>query len=229
MKSEALLAGTLNDSLQGIVTKLQELMNSFWIYIVMGLAAVIVVWGAYVGIKIAVAHRNEEKINAKDMLKNLIVGIIVIFVIAMGAPLLISGLSAWAGTGEPGGSASLPGTLLMGGTGGFNAARLLAGGLNDSLQGIVTKLNELMDSLWIYVVMALAAAVVVWGAYVGIKIAVAHRNDEKINAKEMVKSLIVGIIIIFVIAMGAPLLINGLSAWAGTPGASAAVCGALTV
>ena len=64
---------------------------------VMALAAVVVVWGAYVGIKIAIAHKNEEKINARDMVKNLIIGIIIIFVVAMGAPLLINGLSAWVG------------------------------------------------------------------------------------------------------------------------------------
>ena len=83
-----LAATTLDDSLQGIVTKLQSLMDSFWIYIVMALAAVVVIWGAYVGIKIAIAHKNEEKINARDMVKNLIIGIIIIFVVAMGAPLL---------------------------------------------------------------------------------------------------------------------------------------------
>src|SRR5574344_1469288 len=94
-----LAATTLDDSLQGIVTKLQSLMDSFWIYIVMALAAVVVIWGAYVGIKIAIAHKNEEKINARDMVKNLIVGIIIIFVVAMGAPLLINGLSAWVGIG----------------------------------------------------------------------------------------------------------------------------------
>lgn len=88
---------TLNENLQEIVTKLNELMNSFWIYIVMALAAIIIVWGAYVGIKIAIAHKNEEKINARDMIKNLIIGIVVIFVVAMGAPLLIKGLGAWAG------------------------------------------------------------------------------------------------------------------------------------
>ena len=84
-------------NLQEIVTKLNDLMNSFWIYIVLALGAVVVVWGAYVGIKIAVAHRNEEKINARDMVKNLIIGIVIIFVVAMGAPLLINGLSAWVG------------------------------------------------------------------------------------------------------------------------------------
>lgn len=87
----------LNGSLAQIVAKLQSLMDSFWIYIVIALAAVVVVWGAYIGIKIAIAHRNEEKINARDMVKNLIMGIVIIFVVAMGAPLLINGLSAWVG------------------------------------------------------------------------------------------------------------------------------------
>ena len=90
-----LLASTLNENLAEIVEKLQSLIDSFWIYIVMALAAVVVIWGAYVGIKIAIAHKNEEKINARDMVKNLIIGIIIIFVVAMGAPLLINGLSAW--------------------------------------------------------------------------------------------------------------------------------------
>ena len=92
-----LLAASLNENLQEIINKHSELMDSFWIYIVMALAAVVVIWGAYVGIRIAVAHRNEEKINARDMVKNLIIGIVIIFVVAMGAPLLINGLSAWVG------------------------------------------------------------------------------------------------------------------------------------
>ena len=91
------LAASLNENLQEIINKLSELMDSFLIYIVMALAAVVVIWGAYVGIRIAVAHRNEEKINARDMVKNLIIGIVIIFVVAMGAPLLINGLSAWVG------------------------------------------------------------------------------------------------------------------------------------
>lgn len=85
----------LNGSLAKIVNKLKGLMDSFWLYIVLALAAVVVIWGAYIGIKIAIAHRNEEKINARDMVKNLIIGIVIIFVVAMGAPLLINGLSAW--------------------------------------------------------------------------------------------------------------------------------------
>ena len=99
MNMNLLAAETLNDNLASIVEKLKALMDSFWMYIVIALAAVVVVWGAYIGIKIAIAHKNEEKINARDMVKNLIIGIVIIFVVAMGAPLLINGLSAWVGIG----------------------------------------------------------------------------------------------------------------------------------
>ena len=68
MNSNLLTETTLNGSLEGIVTNLKTLMDSFWIYIVIALAAVVVVWGAYVGIKIAIAHKNEDKINARDIL-----------------------------------------------------------------------------------------------------------------------------------------------------------------
>ena len=95
--NQLLAATTLNDNLAQIVANLQTLMDSFWIYIVLAMAAVVVVWGAYIGIKVAIAHRNEDKINARGMVKSLIIGIIIMFVIAMGAPLLINGLSAWVG------------------------------------------------------------------------------------------------------------------------------------
>ena len=93
------LAATLEGNLAQIVEKLNGLMDTFWINIVMALAAVVVVWGAYVGIRIAIANKNEEKINAREMVKNLIIGIVIIFVVAMGAPLLIEGLGAWVGIG----------------------------------------------------------------------------------------------------------------------------------
>ena len=109
----------------------------------------------------------------------------------------------------------------------MNNNLLAAEGLDSNLQSIVDNLKTLMDSFWIYIVIALAAVVVVWGAYVGIKIAIAHKNEDKINARDMVKNLIIGIIIIFVIAMGAPLLINGLSAWVGSSSASVGLAGSV--
>lgn len=92
-----LLAATLDGSLAEIVGNLQTLMSSFWTYIILAMVAIVVVWGAYIGIRVAIANRNEDKINARGMVKSLIIGIIIMFVIAMGAPLLINGLSAWVG------------------------------------------------------------------------------------------------------------------------------------
>ena len=76
-----------------IVDKIAELVNSVWIYLVIGCSAVVVVWGAYIGIRIAVAHNNEQKADSKGMLKNLAIGISVMFIIAVALPLLIKGLS----------------------------------------------------------------------------------------------------------------------------------------
>ena len=85
----------METSFKQIVVKLAELVDSFWIYIVIGCTSVVVIWGAYIGIKIAVARRREEQIDARGMVKNLIIGIVIAAVIAVGAPLLINGLSSW--------------------------------------------------------------------------------------------------------------------------------------
>ena len=85
--------------------------------------------------------------------------------------------------------------------------------MEDKFDTILLKMNELVDSVWTYLIIGMASIVVVWGAYIGIRIAVAKRKDEKIDAMAMVKQLLIGILIMFVIAMGAPLLIKGLNAW----------------
>ncbi len=84
-----------DNSFKEIVTKIEELVDSFWTYIIMAGAAFVAVWGAVIGIKIAVARRREEQINARGMVKSLVIGIIVVFVIAVACPMLIKGLSVW--------------------------------------------------------------------------------------------------------------------------------------
>ncbi len=88
-----------------------------------------------------------------------------------------------------------------------------ANDVQSSFRSIVLKLQELIDSVWIYVVIAFSSVVAVWGAYIGIRVTVAKKNEEKVNARGMVKQLAVGIIVMFVLAMGTPLVINGLSHW----------------
>ena len=85
----------METSFKQIIVKLSELVDSFWVYIVIGCTSVVVIWGAYIGIKIAVARRREEQIDARGMVKNLIIGIVIAAVIAVGTPLLINGLSSW--------------------------------------------------------------------------------------------------------------------------------------
>ena len=83
------------NSFKQIVTKLEELIDTFWTYIIMAGVGVVVVWGAVIGIRIVIAKRKDEQINAYGMVKRLVIGIIVVFAIAVAGPMLIKGLSSW--------------------------------------------------------------------------------------------------------------------------------------
>lgn len=85
----------MNSSFQGIVEKIEELTDAIWIYLLIAFGSIVIVWGSYIGIKIIIAKKNEEKINSRDMIKRLIIGIVVMSIIAVCCPLLISGLSHW--------------------------------------------------------------------------------------------------------------------------------------
>ena len=92
-----MLFGAMNENFQEIITRVETLVTDFWGLAVGLLAAVVVIWCVYVGVRLIVAHRNEERIDSKRMVKNLIVGIIIMFILVVGVPLLIEGLSTWAG------------------------------------------------------------------------------------------------------------------------------------
>ena len=89
------LAKDKESSFRTIILKIQELVDSIWIYVVISMSSVVVVWALYIGIRVIIAQKNEEKINAQGMLKSLLIGVIVMAVIAVGAPLIINGLSHW--------------------------------------------------------------------------------------------------------------------------------------
>ena len=61
---------------------------------------------------------------------------------------------------------------------------LLATGLDENLAQIVEKLKGLIDSFWIYIVIALAAVVVIWGAYIGIVRNVVHKHWWATNSEK---------------------------------------------
>lgn len=82
---------------KNITDKISELVDSIWIYLVIGCLAVVVIWGAYIGIRIMVTKKNEQKADAQGMVKRLVIGIVIMFVLAGALPLLIKGLAAWIG------------------------------------------------------------------------------------------------------------------------------------
>ncbi|WP_251547227.1 hypothetical protein [Pumilibacter intestinalis] len=73
-----------------------ELINSMWVPCVAIASALAVAWGIYLGIKYWLAAGDEQKKrSAKSSLISFGVGIIIIFVVAVGAPLGIGALSEW--------------------------------------------------------------------------------------------------------------------------------------
>ena len=88
---------SMKSNFGGIVNKISELVDSVWIYLIMSCLAVVVIWGAYIGIRIAVATKSEQKTDVKAMVKNLVVGIGIMFVLSGALPLLIKGLDFWVG------------------------------------------------------------------------------------------------------------------------------------
>lgn len=90
-------SGALENNAQDFSNNLRQLIN-VGIGWIMGILAVLVVgWSIFIGIKWASAKRSEQREEAKSYLKQFIVGIVLIFVLAVGVPLLISGLATWAG------------------------------------------------------------------------------------------------------------------------------------
>lgn len=88
---------TVRSTFGKIADKIVELVDSVWIYLVIGCSAVVVIWGAYIGIRLAVAKKSEQKVDSRSMVKRLVIGIVVIFVLAGALPLLVKGLALWIG------------------------------------------------------------------------------------------------------------------------------------
>lgn len=90
--------GTLENNLTDFGSQLNSLVGVIWPWL-LGLGLVFIgLWGAFIGIKIIKAKKAEEKQEAKAYIKQLVLGIAVIFIIAAGLPLVVSGIAAWAGT-----------------------------------------------------------------------------------------------------------------------------------
>jgi len=95
--SYIIAAGNAN-SLQKLTDSLVGLLNQFYPYIIAILTAAVVIWAVFIGIKWWQAGNQEKQREAKEYLKNFIIGLVLIFVIGAIAVALIGFLGNWAET-----------------------------------------------------------------------------------------------------------------------------------
>ena len=75
---------------------LKELFNSMFTPLIAIASALAVIWGVYLGFKYWRSGGDENKRKeAKSAVVSFVIGIIVIFIVAVAAPLLIKALSDW--------------------------------------------------------------------------------------------------------------------------------------
>lgn len=92
---------------------------------------------------------------------------------------------------------------------------LSAGGADFS--DLSDSITELIDSMWIPCVAVAGTLAVAWGVYLGVKYWMSAGDEQKKkSAKSAIISFVVGIVIIFAVAVAAPLGIAALSEWAGS-------------
>lgn len=89
-----------------------ELINSMWVPCVSLASALAVAWGVFLGIKYWHAAGDEQKKkSAKSAIISFVVGVIIIFVVAVGAPLGIGALTEWVGSNQSVGAMTMRGGL----------------------------------------------------------------------------------------------------------------------
>ncbi len=77
--------------------QLSALFNVAWPYL-LGIGVVLIVgWSLYLGIRFIMAKKAEEKVEAKKLITQLLSGILLIFILVAGLPLIIQGIASWAG------------------------------------------------------------------------------------------------------------------------------------
>ena len=70
------------------------LIEQYEPYMFLGFLATTGIWSIVMGVFFAIAQKNDDKEKARKMIKNYLIGIVVIFVILVAAPYLIKGIAA---------------------------------------------------------------------------------------------------------------------------------------
>ncbi len=88
-------SGDLESNLDDITAKLDTLIGEVvpWVFGI--LAALVVLWVIYMAIRYITATSGDKRKEAKEILKQFIIGIVILFVLAAVAGSIIGGLYAW--------------------------------------------------------------------------------------------------------------------------------------
>lgn len=86
----------------------------------------------------------------------------------------------------------------------------------ESFDDISAAVKDLIGQMWTPCLAIAGALTVLWALYLGYKFWIAGGDEQKKkSAKSAVISFVVGIIVIFAVAVGAPMAIGALTTWAG--------------
>lgn len=86
-------------------------------------------------------------------------------------------------------------------------------GDDNAIDKFTDALNKLMRDAFGWMIGIAFALIAVWAAYIGFKWVTAKKAEQQVEAKKMVKQFVVGVFVIFILAVGAPLLIQTLISW----------------
>ncbi len=91
--------GNLESSLDEVRTQIDTLVNTVTPWVFGILAAIVVIWVIYMGVRYISATSADKRKEAKEIIKQFIIGIVLLFVLAAVAGSIIGGLYAWYSTG----------------------------------------------------------------------------------------------------------------------------------
>lgn len=95
---------------------------------------------------------------------------------------------------------------------------LMIEGNDNAMSTFQNYLNDLIRKSLGWLIGIGSALVIIWAMYIGVKFLTAKKADQRVEAKELLKQFILGLVLIFVLVVGAPLLIQALIAWAQSSG-----------
>ncbi len=75
-----------------IIKAVDEILNTYFKYMVSILLLTSLIWSLYIGIKTILSYKLEERINVKKMIINYVIGLVVIFIIIVAIPYLLKGV-----------------------------------------------------------------------------------------------------------------------------------------